>query len=77
MEVRGDLTLEGWVEMAWIMGYIKHFNGYLKNGSLYVVESRSGEPLDKKDVRVSSKRYLGTSRVMLIGKEIVISSPWT
>jgi len=26
----------GWVEMAWIMGYIKHFDGHLKNGSLYV-----------------------------------------
>jgi len=52
-EVRGDFMLEGWVEMAWIMGYIKHFDGRPKNGSLYVgwVESKSGEPVDEKDVK--------------------------
>ena len=40
--------------MAWTMGYIKHFDGHLKDGSLYVgwVESKSSKPIDDgKDVR--------------------------
>ena len=38
--------------------YIKHFNGRLKNGSLYVgwVKSKFGEPVDEKDVKMSSRR---------------------
>lgn len=36
MEARGELIIEGCIEMAWMMGYIKHFDGRLKNGSLYV-----------------------------------------
>jgi fatty acid synthase subunit beta len=71
MEVRGDFTLEGWVEMAWIMGYIKHFDGRLKSGTLYVgwVDSKSDEPLDEKDVKVKyEKEILGHSGVRLIGK---------
>ena len=71
MEVRGDFTLEGWVEMAWIMGYVKHFDGRLKNGSLYVgwVESKSGEPVDEKDVKGKfEKDILTHAGVRLIGK---------
>ncbi|KAI0046589.1 fatty acid synthase [Auriscalpium vulgare] len=53
MEVRGQLTLEGCIEMAWMMGYIKHFNGRLKDNSLYVgwVDVKTGEAVDDKDVR--------------------------
>jgi fatty acid synthase subunit alpha len=79
MEVRGDFTLEGWVEMAWIMGYIKHFDGRLKNGSLYVgwVESKSGEPVDEKEVKAKfEKEILAHAGVRLIGKELIdFSSP--
>jgi 3-oxoacyl-ACP reductase-like protein len=74
MEVRGDFTLEGWVEMAWIMGYIKHFDGRLKNGSLYVgwVESKSGEPVDEKDVKSKfEKDILAHAGVRLIGKKLI------
>ena len=77
MEVRGDFTLEGWVEMAWIMGYIKHFDGRLKNGSLYVgwVESKSGEPVDEKDVKSKfEKDILAHAGVRLIGKKLTTSS---
>ncbi|KAF9648674.1 fatty acid synthase [Thelephora ganbajun] len=73
MEVRGDFTLEGWVEMAWIMGYIKHFDGRLKNGSLYVgwVESKSGEPVDEKDVKSKfEKDILAHAGVRLIEPEL-------
>jgi fatty acid synthase subunit beta len=34
MEARGHFTIEGCIEMAWMMGYIKHFDGRLKDGSL-------------------------------------------
>ncbi|KAF8907276.1 fatty acid synthase [Gymnopilus junonius] len=53
MEARGEFTIEGCIEMAWIMGYIKHFDGRLKDGSLYVgwVDSKTNEPVDDKDVR--------------------------
>jgi 3-oxoacyl-ACP reductase-like protein len=41
------------VEMAWMMGYIKHFDGRLKGSSLYLgwVDSKNDEPADDKDVR--------------------------
>ena len=53
MEARGEFTLEGCIEMAWMMGYIKHFDGRLKDGSLHVgwVDAKTGEPVDDKDVR--------------------------
>ncbi|KAH9856627.1 fatty acid synthase [Lenzites betulinus] len=53
MEARGEFTIEGCIEMAWMMGFIKHFDGRLKDGSLYVgwVDAKSAEPVDDKDVR--------------------------
>jgi hypothetical protein len=36
MEARGEFIIEGCIKMAWMMGYIKHFDGRLKDGSLYV-----------------------------------------
>ena len=36
MEAKGHLTLEGCIEMAWMMDYIKHFDGHLKESTLYV-----------------------------------------
>jgi len=36
MEARGRFTIEGCIEMAWMMGYIKHFDGRLLDGTLYV-----------------------------------------
>ncbi|KAL6308724.1 Enoyl-reductase-domain-containing protein [Sparassis latifolia] len=43
-EARGEFTIGGCIEMAWMMGYIK---------SLHVgwVDAKSGEPIDDKDVR--------------------------
>ena len=48
--------------MAWIMGYIGHFDGRLKNDSLYVgrVESKwakPGEPIDEEDVKSRAKSF--------------------
>lgn len=70
MEARGEFTIEGCIEMAWMMGYIKHFDGRLKDGSLYVgwVDMKSGEPVDDKDVRSRyEKDILEHAGVRLIG----------
>ena len=75
MEARGQFTIEGCIEMAWIMGYIKHFDGRLKDGSLYVgwVDAKSGEPVDDKDVRSQyEKEILDHAGVRLIGKCFII-----
>jgi len=71
MEARGELTIEGCIEMAWIMGFIKHFDGRLKDGSLYVgwVDTKSGEPVEDKDVKSRyEKDILTHAGVRLIGE---------
>ena len=30
---KGEFIIEGCIEMAWIMGFIKHFHDHLKNDS--------------------------------------------
>ena len=70
MEARGEFTIEGCIEMAWMMGFIKHIDGRLKDGSLYVgwVNAKSGEPVDDKDVRAHyEKDILAHAGVRLIG----------
>ena len=57
--------------MAWIMGYIKHFNGCPKDSSLYVgrADSKSNESVDHKDIRGRyEKDILAHARVRFIGK---------
>jgi fatty acid synthase subunit beta len=73
MEARGEFTIEGCIEMAWLMGHIKHFDGRLKDGSLYVgwVDSKTGEPVDDKDVRSRyEKEILSHAGVRLIEPEL-------
>ncbi|KAA1467738.1 fatty acid synthase [Dentipellis sp. KUC8613] len=73
MEARGEFTLEGCIEMAWMMGYIKHFEGRLKDGTLYVgwVDAKTNEPVDDKDVRGKyEKDILAHSGVRLIEPEL-------
>ncbi|KAK0531483.1 fatty acid synthase alpha subunit Lsd1 [Tilletia horrida] len=52
-EARGELTIEGIIEMAWMMGMIRHVNGKLKNGKPYVgwVDASSDEPVEDKNMR--------------------------
>jgi fatty acid synthase subunit alpha, fungi type len=57
--------------MAWIMGFIKHFDGRLKDGSLYVgwVDSKINEPVDDKEVKGRyEKDILLHAGVRLIGE---------
>ncbi|EIW84299.1 fatty acid synthase [Coniophora puteana RWD-64-598 SS2] len=73
MEARGEFTIEGCIEMAWIMGFTKYFDGRLKDGSLYVgwVDAKSGEPIDDKDVRGRyEKDILAHAGVRLIEPEL-------
>ncbi|KAJ6153760.1 hypothetical protein N7470_006719 [Penicillium chermesinum] len=72
MEAYGKFSLEGCVEMAWIMGLIKHHNGPLK-GKAYSgwVDGKTGEPVDDKDVKPKyEKHILEHSGIRLIEPEL-------
>jgi 3-oxoacyl-ACP reductase-like protein len=71
MEARGEFTIEGCIEMAWMMGHIKHFDGRLKDGTLYVgwVDAKSGQPVDDKDIKGRyEQEILAHAGVRLIGE---------
>lgn len=55
MEHQGTFSIEGWVEMAWITGFVKHFQGEIL-GKPYSgwVDMASGEPIEDGDI---PKRY--------------------
>lgn len=72
MEAYGEFSLEGCVEMAWIMGLIKNYNGSIK-GKQYSgwVDSKSGEPVDDKDIKSKYEKYiLEHSGIRLIESEL-------
>nr|AYF55692.1 fatty acid synthase [Shiraia sp. slf14] len=59
MEAYGEFSLEGCVEMAWIMGLIKNHNGPIK-GKTYSgwVDAKTGEPVDDKDIKPKYEKYI-------------------
>ncbi|KAK5998240.1 Fatty acid synthase subunit alpha [Cladobotryum mycophilum] len=72
MEAYGEFSLEGCVEMAWIMGLIKNHNGPLK-GKPYSgwVDGKTGEPVDDKDIKQKYEKYiLEHSGIRLIEPEL-------
>lgn len=72
MEANGTFSLEGAIEMAWIMGLIKHHNGPLK-GKPYAgwVDTKTGEPVDDKDVKAKYEQHiLDHSGIRLIEPEL-------
>lgn len=72
MEAHGAFSLEGAIEMAWIMGLIKHHNGPLK-GKPYTgwVDTKTNEPVDDKDVKSKYESYiLEHSGIRLIEPEL-------
>ncbi|KAL6860485.1 beta subunit of fatty acid synthetase [Amphichorda felina] len=72
MEAYGEFSLEGCVEMAWIMGLIKNHNGPIK-GKPYSgwVDAKSGEPVDDKDIKKKyEKHILEHSGIRLIEPEL-------
>jgi fatty acid synthase subunit alpha len=72
MEAYGEFSLEGCIEMAWIMGLIKNYNGLIK-GKPYSgwVDAKTGEPVDDKDVKPKYEKYiLEHSGIRLIEPEL-------
>ncbi|KPM43575.1 Fatty acid synthase subunit alpha [Neonectria ditissima] len=72
MESQGEFSLEGCVEMAWIMGLIKNHNGPIK-GKPYAgwVDAKTGDPVDDKDVKQKYEKYiLEHSGIRLIEPEL-------
>ncbi|KAJ5151390.1 uncharacterized protein N7482_010642 [Penicillium canariense] len=60
MESQRKLAQEGYIEMAWIMGLIKHFDGPLKSGEHFVgwVDTQSGEPVSDDQVAEKYHTYM-------------------
>ncbi|KAJ2691389.1 fatty acid synthase alpha subunit Lsd1 [Coemansia spiralis] len=75
MEAYGEFSLEGCIELAWIMGLIKHFNGTLKaTGAVYVgwVDAKTEEPIRDVDVKPRYEEYiLVHTGICLIEPELV------
>lgn len=59
MEAFGEFSLEGCIEMAWVMGLIKNHNGPIK-GQPYSgwVDAKTGEPVEDKDVKPKYEKYI-------------------
>ncbi|KAF5093435.1 hypothetical protein D0Z03_002420 [Geotrichum reessii] len=74
MEAYGTFSIEGAIEMAWIMGLIKHFNGTIPStGKPYSgwIDTKTKEPVDDKDVKSKYEAYiLEHSGIRLIEPEL-------
>jgi fatty acid synthase subunit alpha len=59
MESQGEFSLEGCIEIAWIMGLIKYHNGNLK-GRPYTgwVDAKTNEPVEDKDVKGKYETFI-------------------
>lgn len=59
MEHQGEFSLEGYIEMAWIMGLIKHVDGEVK-GEPYVgwVDAATGSPMPDDQVPQNYHRHI-------------------
>lgn len=72
MEAYGQFSLEGCIEMAWLMGLIKHHNSPIK-GNPYSgwIDSKTGEPVNDKDVKAKyEKNILEHSGIRLVEPEL-------
>ncbi|KAF7715224.1 Fatty acid synthase alpha subunit [Penicillium ucsense] len=59
MEATGRLSLEGCVEMAWVMGLIKHHNGLL-DGKHYTgwIDTKTQKPVQDLDVKARYEEHI-------------------
>ena len=59
MEHLGEFTMEGYIEMAWIMGLIKHFEGEIK-GQTYVgwVDAESKQPVPDDEIPTKYREHI-------------------
>ncbi|KAF7722190.1 3-oxoacyl-[acyl-carrier-protein] synthase [Apophysomyces ossiformis] len=59
MEAYGEFSLEGCIEMAWIMGFIKHHHGNLKSGPYSGwVDAKTNEPVEDKDIKAKYEKQI-------------------
>eukprot|EP00667_Euglena_gracilis_P000009 EG_transcript_9 len=73
MEREGRFSLEGCVEMAWLMGLIVHFNGSLPSGEAYSgwVDAATKAPIADHEVKARyESRILEHSGIRLIEPEL-------
>ncbi|KAJ2459216.1 fatty acid synthase alpha subunit Lsd1 [Coemansia sp. RSA 2424] len=74
MEAYGEFSLEGCIELAWVMGLIKHYNGALKaTGAMYVgwVDAKTEEPVRDIDVKPRYEEFiLAHTGIRLIEPEL-------
>ena len=59
MEAYGEFSLEGCIEMAWIMGLVKNFDGLIK-GRSYTgwVDTKTGVPVEDKDIKAKYEKHV-------------------
>ncbi|CUM67914.1 uncharacterized protein PRCAT00005625001 [Priceomyces carsonii] len=72
MEAYGEFSLEGTIEMAWIMGLIKYHNGNLK-GKPYCgwIDAKTQQPVEDKDIKPKyEEQILEHSGIRLIEPEL-------
>ncbi|TEA19489.1 Fatty acid synthase subunit alpha [Colletotrichum sidae] len=74
MEAHGEFSIEGCIEMAWIMGLIKNHNGPIKGRPAPYsgwVDAKTGEPVEDKDIKQKyEKHILEHSGIRLIEPEL-------
>ncbi|KAJ2577573.1 fatty acid synthase alpha subunit Lsd1, partial [Coemansia sp. RSA 1807] len=74
IEAFGELTMEGCIELAWIMGLVKHHNGLLPaTGQQYIgwVDVKSGAPVKDVDIKPRYHEYiLAHTGIRLIEPEL-------
>jgi fatty acid synthase subunit alpha, fungi type len=71
MESSGEFSLEGCIEMAWMMGFIKFHNGPLKKMPSYSgwIDVESQEPVKDNEVKAKYEaKILEQTGIRLIGK---------
>ncbi|PIA14341.1 fatty acid synthase [Coemansia reversa NRRL 1564] len=76
IEAFGELSMEGCIELAWIMGLIRHVNGPLAATSRHYtgwVDSKSGEAVRDVDIKTQYEQHiLEHTGIRLIEPELVM-----
>ncbi|KAH9147939.1 hypothetical protein AeRB84_008547, partial [Aphanomyces euteiches] len=73
MESYGKFSLEGCIELAWILGYIKYHNGPLKSGEHYIgwVDAKTQDPVADTQVKsLYEENILKHSGIRLVEPEL-------
>ena len=74
MESSGRFTPEGYVEMAWLMGLIRHVDGPLKKHAHYVgwVDAKTGDPVEDHDMeRIYGEHIQSHAGIRFVEKDAV------